>query len=240
MDDATHDGMRALSLVVAIGSLAGCEGPRRTPPAEPAPVDARMLRARMGNHFARASELHVAIIDGRLGAARERAAWLLHREPWWEEGTHSEDLFAAIDTIARARNLLTAAGGMGRLARACGRCHVQRGVQLSATSSAPPAAAFGLTAQMARHAWAADRLWDGLTIPSDLAWSEGTAAINVTSIDLAQTTDSKPNEQVVELAEQLRELSVSGMAARDRDVQAAIYSQMLVTCARCHSIVRTH
>lgn len=228
------------SLVLTI-VVASCEAPRRAPPPpRPTnPEDSELVRTSMQEHAEAADELHRAIVDGRLVAARARARQFVWTDRTWAEGPRSYELVAAVDTIARARDLVTAAGGMGRLANACGTCHELRGVRID-DSTPPPSfpTAPGLSAQMVRHGWAAERLWTALVLPSDRAWREGTSAIGSTTLDLAATTNAKPNERVVELAEHLGDVAAHGMSVDDRTLRATIYGEMLVTCARCHAMVR--
>ncbi|MGE0395332.1 MAG: hypothetical protein AB7T06_01295 [Kofleriaceae bacterium] len=219
--------------------LASCEvGPYRQPLPPPPPPDPRLVQANMEEHADVANELHRAILDGRLHAARDRAQrFVWYDRAWATEGPQSDELIAAADTIYRARDLVTAAGGMARLAYACGACHERRGVRID-DSSIPPEELPGLSGQMVRHGWAAQRLWDALVIPSDRAWREGVSAIGNTAIDLARTTNAKPNERVVELAEHLDDIAMHAGSIDDHARRATVYGEMMVTCARCHSIVR--
>lgn len=227
------------SLVLVI-ALASCEAPRRAPPPPRPPPDPALVRSSMQEHAEAADELHRAILEGRLGVARARARQLVWTDrAWVEEGPRSYELVAAADTIAHARDLVTAAGGMGRLASACGACHERAGARIEDTTPPPSfPSAPGLVAQMARHNWAAQRLWAALVLPSDRAWREGTNAIGGATLDLARTTNAKPNERVVELAEHLGDVALRATSVDDRTLRATIYGEMLVTCARCHTMVR--
>lgn len=194
----------------------------------------------MRGHYDAAIDLQRAIADGRLADAREMAAWLENHDDRYDpQGPLARELGWAAQTIVHARNVQEAAGGMARLGRACATCHesYKADVRL-AYNQLPPAPSMTLDGQMARHSWAAERLWQGVIAPSELAWSEGADVMASTTIDLTRTTNAKPNEEVVRLADEMRALAASAGRVTDRDVRATIYGETLVTCARCHAIVR--
>jgi hypothetical protein len=91
---------------------------------------------------------------------------------------------------------------------------------------------------MQRHQWAASRLWEGVIGPSDVAWREGASVMARTTIDLARTTNAKPNEDVVRHAETVHELSLRAIELSEPARRGALYGEMLEACASCHSIVR--
>jgi cytochrome c553 len=86
---------------------------------------------------------------------------------------------------------------------------------------------------MDRHAWAADRMWEGLIAPSDAAWHEGVS-------ELATVPSKAPKEQPAlapEFVRELREVRALGAEARrahDASGRAALYARVLTTCAGCH------
>ena len=91
---------------------------------------------------------------------------------------------------------------------------------------------------MRLHTWAADALWHGLVVPSDDQWIHGAHLIANATIDVSAMMHAKPNAEVVELAEQLEAFAARAEGTRGLEQRAALYGDMLRTCASCHAIVR--
>jgi hypothetical protein len=226
------------TLVALLSGSCGSANP--APPSAPPP---RVTHAHMRKHFDVANDIQRAVVDGRLSDARDLASWLAtHNDELDPPAPIELELQTAAASIAESLDLLSAGGAVARLGRACARCHEETHANVSlgfARFSAPPEMPT-LQGQMARHAWAAERLWHGVIGPSDSAWSEGARVMGATSIDVSRTTNAKPNLEVAELADKMRELSNAAERVTDNAVRATMYGEMLVTCARCHSIVRIH
>jgi mono/diheme cytochrome c family protein len=188
-------------------------------------------------------DLQSAIVGGRLAHAREMASWLAsHDMQLTLKQPRERELEYAATTVANAKDLPSAAAGVGRLGRACGSCHQAHGANASAMFVAMkiPDDDATIEAQMARHAWASRRLWEGVIAPSEVAWTDGARIMATTTIDLARTTNAKPNVEVVELAERLRGVATTAITAADHDARASLYGEMLATCASCHAITRSN
>lgn len=87
-----------------------------------------------------------------------------------------------------------------------------------------------MSAQMARHQWAADRLWEGIVGPSDSHWRSGLyvlANTHLTSIEVDRPA----------LANRMRTLALDAynVPAKSLAERAATYGELLVTCAQCHA-----
>lgn len=197
----------------------------------------------MRSHLDAAMDLQSDLVDGRLAHAREMAGWLARHDTRFDpDQPRDGELQRAAATVEVAKDVPSAAAGIGRLGRACSSCHEARRARADRLLDPTPAPADQptLEAQMGRHAWAARRLWEGVIVPSELAWTDGSRVIATSTIDLTRTTNAKPNADVAELAERMRSLSLRATDTADHDARAVLYGEMLVVCANCHSIVRTN
>jgi cytochrome c553 len=144
----------------------------------------------MLDHFADATSARDAVIAGRLADVRaplQRLAATETRDlpddwaPWFDE------MRAVAARGARATTLGAAADSVAELGATCGECHrtTHGGPVLAEPPSYDPQGQKGLQEKMARHRFAADELWFGLTGPEHRAWSSGASAlmnINVPSL----------------------------------------------------------
>ncbi|CAN5872372.1 hypothetical protein BH11MYX2_BH11MYX2_08710 [soil metagenome] len=231
---------RGLLLAALVTSCGG--GPRNTDVQEVQLSPRRMVHRNMRAVYYAALHIEKAVVDGRLTDARESAAWIAtHGDQFSPPAEKGDELLQAADTVAQSRSILEAAGGLGRLGRACANCHLasQATVDFAFATFHAPVESTELAGQMLRHEWAAERLWQGLLAPSDTAWNEGAELLATTAIDLAATTNAKPNVEAVELANHLREMAASAASA-DPTQRSIELGTMIVTCARCHDLVRVH
>ncbi len=75
-----------------------------------------------------------------------------------------------------AVDLKAAAVAVADMAQACGGCHLAlSGPNFSGSS--PAGEESSVVADMERHRWAADRMWEGLVGPSETAWLAGAATL---------------------------------------------------------------
>jgi hypothetical protein len=116
------------------------------------------------------------LVQGDLDTVREYAVGLaLDRdaagvEPWAAELARMR---AAAHALGVAISVEEAAKREAALAASCGRCHLASGAGLDVVPRALSADEPTAIARMARHQWAADRLWQAMIVPSDRAWREG-------------------------------------------------------------------
>ncbi|HEX5061916.1 MAG TPA: hypothetical protein VFV99_21255 [Kofleriaceae bacterium] len=198
------------------------------------------MRAHMTVHLEEAAALQAAIARGWLVDARERARWFASHDmeapPSWQP--YLDDMRYAAMRIARARDVATAGAQIGLLGRACGACHEANAATPAFQYDPPPTDDATLEAQMRRHQWAAARMWEGVVGPADAAWQDGARVMATTRLDVARTAHEKPNADVFELAERLRDQATQALTMTARDARARFYGEMMETCASCHSIVR--
>jgi cytochrome c556 len=229
-------------MALAVCHCESAPGPARraaAPQAEP-PAGDPQLRPHMASHFEVAVELQAAIAQGRLADARDKARWFAAHEmdtpPAWS--SYIQEMRYAAMQIGRARDVPTAGAQIGRLGLACGSCHATERATLAFSTDPPPADVMTPEAQMDRHQWAAARLWEGLIGPADQRWLEGAQVMAATHFDVAKSAHQKPNAEVVELAERMREQATAAVEVTDLAARATLFGEMMDTCASCHSIVR--
>ncbi|HEY5924172.1 MAG TPA: hypothetical protein VIV11_20985 [Kofleriaceae bacterium] len=198
------------------------------------------MRKHMSAHFGAAVELQAAIVHGRLGEARDTARWFATHDMdvpvTWRP--YVDEMRDSAMRITRARDVESAGVQIGRLGRACSACHEAQHARPAFAYTPAPLDDATLEAQMVRHQWAAARLWEGLVGPADQLWDEGARVMATSQLDIAKSGHAKPNADVAELAERLREQTMQAIATTDRTARAALFGEMMGTCASCHSIVR--
>lgn len=188
----------------------------------------------MRGHFEAASRIQMAILRGDLQAARPaaEAIWAVDRLP--DMGLESIAYVRAVQDRAReirdAGIYGEAAVATGRLAAACGACHVAFDGGPRISYQQPPPEGEGFGRHMVRHVWAADRLWEGLLAPSDEAWRLG--AELMAEDDMATTRLSSAAERH---AVRLRELAREAVETSDPEARGVLYGRILSTCGACHA-----
>lgn len=230
-----------------VGSgTAAVTQPVAPPPPDAAAVDAigsdgETVKQHMNEHFAAITELQRAIAKGRLEAAQTQAQWIVdHQEPsqvaaWTPLVT---ELKQAAREVVSARDVPTASALAARLGRACSRCHEQNAAVVSFAWEPAPDEGATLAAQMKRHQWAAQRLWEGLVAPNDDVWREGASVLSTTKLDVSAASGGVSRGDVAALAARVRELATKAGKLESGDERAALYGELLSTCAGCHALVR--
>jgi mono/diheme cytochrome c family protein len=84
---------------------------------------------------------------------------------------------------------------------------------------------------MARHQWAADRMWEGLMAPSTKHWVQGADAM----ADAHLTADAvAPKTPEVDQIAHAVHFQANKARLLDEAQRGRAYSEFLVTCAACH------
>ena len=192
------------------------------------------LDAHMSEHFTAATLMQTAVIRADLEAVHQHAQRLAQHPvpPNLPSGfsVFLENLHANARAAAAAENLADAALAVANTAVSCGACHAQGVVQTWLSDVLPPGGDEE-TLRMARHQWAADRLWEGLIAPSDQAWLSAAELLLEAPLALA---DSQHTEQTRALTERVRGLGLEARSAARSDDRARIYAEFLGTCSVCH------
>lgn len=211
-------------------------------PFQPSPGRAQEpTNQRMWSHFLAAADVQDAVIRGDLEATKEAATWLAeYDEPGLPDGAEAflRELQRAAARVVEATTIEAAGAATARIAAACGSCHREYYPGMEPTGlvePSPPPGEGDLAAHMVRHAWAADRLWDGLALPSSPAWEAGADAF--AGVPLATDDFAFDNpEGVRALANRTHELGRRAGLETEPSLRARTYGELLSTCAACHQV----
>lgn len=194
----------------------------------------------MRAHFKEAELIRNAVITGRLAAATSPADALTKMEGMGKLPAKSAPLIAAMKSAAKrigtSPDIPATAAAIADVGVACGGCH-KLGGGPKADASAAPAADATLKGRMRRHAWATERLWEGLYVPSDSAWKAGA--------DLLAGADPFPEEilksggvHARSSAQELKSLVATANDQKKPEDRAKLYASLLATCSSCHMATR--
>lgn len=211
--------------------------------------DYTALVEHMHSHLERVSEIKAAVIAGNLPGVREPARWLATSEPpglsspAWEPYVQEMRRYAA--RAADATDLVAAASAVSEIARACGDCHRASGLSIAfGFDERPPEELQSLMTQMQRHLWAADRMWEGLIGPSDVAWNRGAAILSEIHLDISDfagasaegATTAENESQMSDLLGRARGMGEQGGLAASSELRSGLYGEFLSLCASCHTL----
>ncbi len=215
-------------------------------PAQGVDIDDRTEVAdHMHEHLARITTIKANVIMGNLDGVRAPAAWLADHDAVVGLPANFEPYVDLMRGFARevlnASDLNSAGKSVSKMARTCGDCHVVNHVQLEFGYDQMPAEWADTISHMQRHQWAADRLWEGLIGPSDVAWSRGTAMlVDVPLLSdkvMDETTDGVDSGVFNEIAGRLHLLGGQGSNARSLNARSELYGEILGLCADCHTML---
>ena len=184
------------------------------------------LKTHMSDHFARALALKDAVISGDFEATREPAKWLAeHGAPdnspdeWVPFITELRQVAAGADG---AKDIAEVAAAMGRVGVVCGRCHTESKIRIEAADVAKP-----VGDQMLVHAWASDKMWEGLVIPDAARWAAGAEAL--------ATAASQFDEKHKKTGAEISALAKAARGAKDDLQRGVALGKIMSTCATCHA-----
>ncbi|UJR84111.1 hypothetical protein [Sandaracinus amylolyticus] len=189
--------------------------------APSAPAQERATSPPSAHHFEPSIRVRDALVRGDLVVAR-RAARELARAgaPISLRGLWLDVMHSAAREVESARDVGAAAHGLGTVARTCGECHREMGADVR-MSEAPVPPRDDVAARTRHHAWATDRLWEGLVLEDAERYAAGAAAL----LD-APLVDDRARERARE-----------AQRARDGAQRARAYGALLGTCAECHRTI---
>jgi cytochrome c553 len=243
--------MRAIPAILLAGTLVGpgCERPSREAPPAPAAAEPRAslsARGDMRDHYSAALAAHAAVIRGDLPTARRAATWVVENpvppsvaswEPalirQWEQ--HAQPMREQAQHIVMAAGIDGAAMAAARLGTTCGACHEAMRAVPAFPEVPRPADASGAPLRMRLHAWAAERMWDGLIGPADGSWRQGVESLEVAPLaedEILSGATAIP--EIVERARKVRAHAASASISAPPSIRAAVYGEFLGNCAGCH------
>jgi cytochrome c556 len=189
----------------------------------------------MAAHYTQVDEIQEAVIAGDVDATRAPARWLsTHRGQEFPPAAEPalEMMRGEARILVQQRDILALARTLGRMGVACGTCHATLEAPVSFSVEEPPPHSPNPPAEMARHGWAMDRLWEGLVGPSDRSWNAGGGALTADPLAFGG------NDQATRLEKRVHELADQARRAATPQARAETYGDLLETCALCHDALR--
>jgi cytochrome c553 len=191
-----------------------------------------MVRFHMHESYGLVRGIERLLLRGKLAEAKDlaRAISTAPDEPgmgaWAPLAARVRD---QAGVLAAAKTIDAACAAEGVLGRECAACHAASGASPEFSSPPrPPADKPTIEARMARHLWAADRLWEGLVGGADDAWGQGLDVLAATPLPAAQLGATREP-----LAKKLQ--GIAAGARKGTADHAAVYGDLLATCAGCHT-----
>lgn len=195
-------------------------------------------RRRMHVRFVAAQGIQRAIALGDFERARVEARMIETQSepdflPEWRP--YLEDIRRSAGRIATSGDIVTAASSTAQLGRDCARCHEATFAQIQFPRESAPVETAKLGSQMAGHEWAAARMWEGLIASSSERWNLG--ARTLAGSRLTMTAESG-QLGIADAASRTKLLAGRALETGDPRDRAALYGDLLATCARCHATIR--
>lgn len=239
--------MRAAPLLVPLIAFASSltdaapkDKPREDKPREDKPQDrfeeGMLTRFHMHENYGIVRAIERLLLRGRLDDAKPLAAAI--GEAPDEAGmatyaTQSAEVRSRAVDLSRAKSLDEAIRLEARLVLACAGCHTDSGVVPDLAKAPPlPPDRDTVEARMARHMWAADRLWVGIVADSPDAWANGLDLLASGSRTWPKLTAAQTPfaQRMQRTAQSARRAKGTTLATR-----SATYGELLSTCAGCHT-----
>lgn len=199
------------------------------------------LQAHMSTHYDRAGAVYRGLMNGDMDAAQRAAEWIathpeIHHMPPGSE-PYDGEVRAFAGQVAESSTLRDAANAAARMGTSCGECHRANRVEPRFLMGTAPPGGEGAMAEMARHVWAADRMWAGLLGPSDAAWMDGARGFQGGWLDTQEVlVDPDDRIRMGALVRQVYDLGAQAAHATQPRERAEIYGEFLTTCADCHRL----
>ncbi len=198
-------------------------------------------QAHMFAHFDRAGEVHDALVRGELDRAKRAAEWIArHDEPLHISSEHPEfltEMHGQAQALANSNFLKEASLAAAKMGQACGDCHDANEVSPRFLIGTAPPGGSGPQAEMARHVWASERMWEGLLGPGDDAWKWGAEALRSGWLDPREIVSNPEDAAAIRaLIRHVYDLGNQAETAVDSGSRAALYGDFLNTCSECHRL----
>jgi len=205
----------------------------------PAAAGAQDVSTHMHEHYDAVVAIQKAVIAGELEATRESARWLVeHPVPDGlgpDAEAYVESMRSAAGDVQNAGDLATAAEATAGLGLACGGCHMANNVEIEFDEVDRPSGKDKRDSHMQRHAWAADRMWEGLIGPSGYMWSQGANLLFESPLRGDSLEKEGDVDTLTGMERRIHQLAANATAVNDPESRAEIYAEFLANCAACHS-----
>jgi hypothetical protein len=177
----------------------------------------------------------VAVVEGDDERARELARSLgehlrseAAKEEAWE--VHLTDVLRHADAVGKARSHDDVAEGIAQLARSCGACHAQLLGEVTLPRAPHLERGESIDAIMQQHAWAANRMWEGLVAASVERWTMGTG----TFAALPRCEQTLPEGGEIPVCARVRSLANRAHVADEWATRTRLFGELLAGCGECH------
>jgi len=225
-----------LALFAACGDRGSSEGEQEGATTE---YPREVLQAHMKDHFFKATEMQLAVINGDLAAVREPARWMAEHAnsaampPEWR--SHAEAMRKWARQAEDAQDIETAARATAGMGAECGNCHQDLGAEVSFADPEPLPQGDDAATHMQRHAWASGRMWEGLVAPSGAIWDEGAEVLGEAPLAPADLpVDLDVLAEVSEMEGAVHAMGAESVGLSGQAARARVYGEFLATCASCH------
>ncbi len=213
------------------------------PTAHTESVQQDFADAHMSTHNTMITTARDAVINGKLEAVKEPMTWLAHHPPHPYVPPQADKYFVQMQGAARvaanAHTLSAAATGISTVATICGECHQALELKPAYKEEIPPDDRDGVAWHMARHRWAADRLWEGMIMPSDTLWNLGVAGLQEDALHGEELHDGeKMSDDEKKVADWLHTLGDMGYDETSTKSRASFFGELMNSCSECHSTMR--
>ncbi len=198
----------------------------------------------MWRHYGGVDDVQNALIQGDLDRARRAGQRLAEHDGLVDSpasaGPYVTAMRGEAARVAAASTLAGAARATGNMVRICGACHeASRGGQPFRVGGGPEHDAESVTNEMRRHEWAVNRMMEGLIGPSNDSWLAGATTLSDAQLFPLGLTGREEIGSVRELETRLRRLGERASTEEDVTGRGEIYSDLLTTCASCHTQMRS-
>lgn len=182
-----------------------------------------------------------ALIEGDLAAAQRAADRLANTDykrmfpAAWAHWVAQLQQHAA--ELALAPNLSAAAQELGRMALTCGECHElhQTGPDTPRSKPLPwEQPPDSVQDRMHRHQLGVALMWDGLVLPSEKAWRNGSVTITRAPLRAPERAHEPVAPELHAQIEAVRDLARQARLATTYQERGRVYGELIARCARCH------
>lgn len=209
------------------------ERPDVPPPGSP-------LERVMKAHFKDALLIREAVIRGKSEDAASPANALISIHDNLDDlpdgwRSYIERMIQAAGRVKDGTSASDVAAATADLGTSCGMCHQNQQKGPKASTEPAPVAGKSIESRMKVHAWATERLWEGLFVPSGDAWNAGAKALSIGPFPKEVLKEGGVHARSA--ASDFAKIVAEAPKKKTATDRAALYAELLVTCGKCHMAV---